>query len=86
VGPAHRSTVPPNASYTLQNSDVNDTIEVIVTGHNANVGADGMASATSAATGTVLANDLQPLAQTDVPDGTVEATAPSTNRHGVRRR
>jgi hypothetical protein len=67
-----------SASYSLQNSDVNDTIEVIVTGHNANVGADGMASATSAATGTVLANDVQPLAQTDVPDGTVEATAPST--------
>ena len=68
-----------NASYTLQNSDVNDTIELIVTGHNANVGADGMLSATSAATGSVLANDLQPLAQTDVPDGAVEATAPSTN-------
>jgi beta-propeller uncharacterized protein DUF5122 len=67
-----------SASYSVQNSYINDTIEVVVTGHNANVGADGMATATSAATGAVLANDVQPLAQTDVPDGTVEATAPSS--------
>ncbi|HEX3612169.1 MAG TPA: hypothetical protein VHU88_10830 [Sporichthyaceae bacterium] len=70
----HCATVATTPTYKVAAGDKGDTLLVAVTATNP----DGTLTVPTAATGTVIVNALAAIAPAQVPDGTVNASAPSS--------